>query len=106
MTPEEYRSRKRIIELQKSVELRNLSIKYIEENAKYKPGDIITDDCSIIRINKLCSLSKTDDVPDIVYYGEKLKKDLTPYEKREFCYIYERYAKQIKNYDDTTRDKK
>ena len=77
MTEDQYRQELRVIEEAYRRSLKDLAFKYVNENAKFKIGDIIKYDNEIIMVNKIgvyMSLGR----PEAMYSGTELKKDLTP----------------------------
>jgi len=54
-----------------------LYIEYGMSQAKFKVGDIVKDSSSIILINKI-TVSKGFNLPEPVYRGAELRKDLKP----------------------------
>ncbi len=54
-----------------------LYIEFAKSHEKYKIGDIISDSTSIILIDNITS-NKSFGLPEPVYHGPELKKDLTP----------------------------
>ena len=68
-------------------EIRDLQVEFALASALYKKGDIIKDSYSTIKVEKI-KVSVTFGNPEPVYYGLKLKKDLTPMKKMEYGAIY------------------
>lgn len=67
---------------------------YALSQAKYKKGDIIKDSRWTMQINKIKINLTLDNIPEPVYCGPELKKDLTPkkvklksYQKEEEGYV-------------------
>jgi hypothetical protein len=79
MTAEEYREKKRNIEMQCNRDKTNLASEYALSNNPHKVGDIFTDHIGSIRIDKImASTTGFNDMPTCVYQGPELKKDGTP----------------------------
>jgi len=69
---------------------------YALSNAKFKIGDTIKDGRWAFVIDKITT-SKYFDLPEPVYHGFELKKDLTPKKSMERVTIYGNKAELIKS---------
>lgn len=87
MTEEEYKIAMKDIEDVATEKRRYIMIKYAMDQVKYKIGDIIQDNRYIIKIDKITTY-KGLGLPEPVYKGFVLKKDLTITKKKETGAIY------------------
>jgi len=77
MEETEYNERMKKIETDYEQAKKNLYIEYGLSQSKYKKGDIIKDHRWAMLIDRI-TVSKTFGLPQPVYTGAELKKDLTP----------------------------
>lgn len=77
MKKEEYKIKKEEILKRHSLELSDFNRKVAFNNNPYKIGDIITDHCCTIKIEKIQFTTSYDSFPICVYTGVKLNKDLS-----------------------------
>lgn len=97
MTYEEYKQKRQTIEAERDKKLNDLVKSYVEANAKFKIGDIISDFTHAIKIEKIkASLFRKDDCPDIIYIGIQLTKKLEPHKRGERLSIYQNRGHLIK----------
>ncbi len=89
MTEEEYKKELAYIDEQSLRSKKDLVIKYAMENAKFKIGDIIRDGSETILVEKI-KASQFMGLPDTVYVGKALKKDLSPKKSGESNTLYQR----------------
>jgi hypothetical protein len=83
MQKEDYDKELEAIEAKCEADKKALYIKFAMSNAKYKKGDIIkSNGRGIILIDKL-STYKSFGLPEVVYHGITLNKDLTPTKKKD-----------------------
>ena len=73
MTDRDYLDKVKQIKLKCDSEIHKLSQKYVEENAKFKPGQFIYNITGIIKIETI-GYSMFDNMPDIKYYGYRYRK--------------------------------
>lgn len=79
MERNEYLAKLKEIEEKCKKEKNAFILEFALSNAKFKVGDIIKDHRWIIKIDKIsASMITFSGVPDTIYYGVELKKDLTP----------------------------
>jgi len=77
MTEEDYHKKMEEIKARFETEKRRLYAEYGLSQSKFKIGDIIKDSRWAFKIDKI-TVSKIFDLPEPVYHGYELKKDLTP----------------------------
>ena len=80
MSEQEYRNGLKEIEEEAEKKRRSLIVRWLHENRKYKDGEIIKDHVHTGHIVK-AKVSKgyfPEDLPSIIYYCIRLKKDGTP----------------------------
>lgn len=75
MSPEEYKEKLKTIKKEYESDIVKLNKKFVLDNRKFNPGDIIQDEKDIIIIEKVLFYFKHDNeesVPSIAYSGKKL----------------------------------
>lgn len=88
MTPIEFKKEREAMLKRHQEELKSLSIQYAVSNAIYKVGDILKGERTIIRVTKI-KVAIYNGVPEAVYYGNQLKKDLTAKKDSRIIPIFE-----------------
>ena len=98
MKAEDFRLEMQKLEKEFLVKKNSLNIKYFNENKKYKIGDFIIGRSTKETIEVLEIKYKIDEdgLPEAVYYGKQVKKDLTPMKKDVKCRIIESLAEPVK----------
>lgn len=87
MTEEEYNSRLEAIDRKAEDAKYDLYKKFVNDQVKFKVGDIIKDHRWILKIEKITAY-KGFGLPEPVYKGRELKKDLTPKKDGNIVAIY------------------
>jgi len=87
MTESDYKMRLQIIENTYEMEKKKLYWEYGMANAKYKVGDLIKDERWAFVIDKI-TVGKHFGLPEPVYHGFELKKDLTPRKDQNRVSLY------------------
>ncbi len=87
MTEQEYYSELKQIEEDYKSSKMKLYEKFAKENRIYELGDIIKDHCKTILVEKF-GVNKTFELPQPIYIGAELKKDLTPKKNQDTGYVY------------------
>lgn len=87
MTEEQYHQRLKEIESDANFRKTELYREYGISQVRFKTGDIIRSEIATILIDKI-SVSKGFGLPEPVYIGFQLKKDLTPRKDRNRVSIY------------------
>lgn len=77
MTEEEYKKAQKEIEKEKNEQLHKLRSKFVEENKKFSVGDIIRNQYTIIRVDKISYSTWYSDLPKVAYIGCELTKKLS-----------------------------
>lgn len=94
MTKEEYKAKLKAIEEKFDNEKYALYREFALGNAKFKIGDTIKDERWVFTIDKI-TVSKLFDIPEPVYHGFELKKDLKPRKDLNRVTIYGNDAQLI-----------
>lgn len=87
MTEEEYKSRLDAIDKEADIAKNNLYRQYAGDQVKFKIGDIIRDQRWTLIVEKI-SAYKGFGLPEPVYKGREIKKDLTPRKDGNVVAIY------------------
>ncbi len=87
MDEQQYKSELDKLESEYITAKNRLHIKFAMAQVKFTVGDIITDGFVTIKVNKIRA-HKSLGLPEPVYEGNALKKDLTPKAKNEQGAIY------------------
>ena len=95
MTKETYEQKMKALEKNFKAEKEKLYLEYMNENAKYKVGDFITDGSNIIKVERIKCTVYHYSTPSIYYVGLEMKKDLTPRAKAMLISISESNAQKI-----------
>ena len=95
MEQSEYEEALKKIEYDFEVAKRKLYIEYGLSKAKFKVGDIIKDRSCILLIDKI-RVGILNRLPEPIYLGPELKKDLTPRKDGNRASIYGNDAELIK----------
>lgn len=66
----------------------SLRMKYAEINRKYEVGDILEDHFHILKVEAI-GYYLSGDIPQVLYKGTELKKNLTPAKKQNNTGMYE-----------------
>lgn len=77
MIYEEYKQKLEELEIEYKNKKNALGREFAMSNNPYKVGDILQDHYQIIRVDSI-SYSIIHGIPECVYYGTQLKKDLKP----------------------------
>lgn len=102
MTEQEYTNKLREIKAQASKLEAELIREYAKSQIKFKVGDIISGTQGIMVIEKFGTYMGLG-LPEPVYIGPELKKDLTPRKDGNVLSIYgNRHAKLVKSKTDDT----
>lgn len=88
MEPQEYREKLKALELEYEKKRKILHVEYAMGTAKYGIGDIIKDNIKAILINKITVNKHWEELPEPVYHGIELAKDMKPKKKRNDASIY------------------
>lgn len=95
MTEQEYKKRLSAINEKYEADKKALYKEFALSNAKFKVGDIIKDSRGIIKI-EIVTGGKLGDLPETVYKGRELKKDLTPRKDKNILFIWGNDVELIK----------
>jgi hypothetical protein len=95
MEKETYLEKLKEIEKHFEVSKSNLYREYALTNAKFKIGDTIKDERWAFTIDKI-TVYKMFDMPEPVYHGFELKKDLTPKKNGNRVTIYGNKAELVR----------
>lgn len=87
MTEQEYDEEIRLIEAEATQKKHAVYRKYAKDQEKFKVGDIIKDERWAFEIDKITA-GKSFGLPQPVYHGFELKKDLTPKKNNNRVCIY------------------
>ena len=87
MTEQEYETRLKVIEHSFEMEKKKLYWEYGMSHVMFKVGDIIRDHRWALKIDKI-TVAKNFGLPEPVYHGLELKKDLTPRKDKSRVAIY------------------
>lgn len=87
MEETEYNERLKKIEADYEQTKKNLYIEYGKSQAKYGVGDIIGDSTKIIKVDRI-TVHKSFGLPEPVYNGIELRKDLLPKKNGDRGAIY------------------
>ena len=94
-TLEDYNLKLKELENEFALKKSNLAKKFVFSNAEYGIVDIISDNIDAIIIERLqCSV--TYGIPNVVYVGVHLKKDLTPRKDGSRVGIFKSHCSEIK----------
>lgn len=94
MTVEEYYDKLEYIERVYKSSLRNLKREFAMSKNRYKPGDIISDGVSQLRIEKIeIQMSYYTNLPTIAYKGTELNKSGTVKKKQYGRVMFEEQIK-------------
>ncbi len=88
MEAEEFKTQLKKLEDDHAKAKKDLQVKFGLESAKFERGDIIKNNTHTIRINRIQVLIHSSDLPEPVYSGPALKKDLTPMKNGNIETIY------------------
>ncbi len=87
MTETEYNIRLKKIEADYELAKKNLYVEYAMGQAKFKKGDIIKNSVCTILVDRITTY-KWNSLPEPVYHGVELKKDLAPKKSGDIGSIY------------------
>lgn len=95
MEIENYHSEAEKIHNEFKQKIKELNVKFVSKNAKFKVGEIIKDSSSVIKIIKLKYSMLGSNFPIIIYEGCLLKKNLEPTLKEKFETVFESQAIKV-----------
>jgi len=81
MTRQEYEEERSRLECEHGAAIAALECRFAFENSLLKVGGIATDHIGSVRVDKIRYSKSSLGIPVCVYYGQVLKKDLTPTQK-------------------------
>lgn len=94
MTPEEYKEKLEKLKTDFEINKRNLAKEYAFSHNTYKIGDVITNGVNCIKIDKIkYSMGRFGSLPECVYEGPLLKKDLTERKDKQLGCVYYSHIK-------------
>lgn len=96
MTYEEYKVERKKLQEETNSKFKELALKYAKANNPYKIGDIITDHCQTIKIEKIqCPVIGifNSTKPYMVYSGPAYTKKLEPKKSKEHGTVYQENIK-------------
>ena len=90
MIMEDIEYKRRLVEIEDifNESKKELYIEYAMSNRKYKKGDVIKDSRWAFKIDKITTSISISSIPEPVYHGYELKKDLTPRKDKSRVCIY------------------
>jgi hypothetical protein len=89
MKPGDYKNELKKIEEDYRKEKTKLHIRYAKACNPYKVGDVISDHCDTIKIEKITFTMASSDFPCCLYSGPKLKKDGSSYKNNSYSRIHQ-----------------
>ncbi len=93
MTKETYQDNLKAYEVEFEIKKKSLAKDYAFSNNPHQIGDVITDNNTTIKIEKIKhTLGNSYELPECVYYGVELKKDGTPKKNGKLQGIWQRYV--------------
>lgn len=79
MTQEELKEKIAAIDRQSALQKKAAYFEYVKENAKYKIGDVVSDNSDTIRVERIAFNIKGPGEVSIYYWGPALTKKGEPY---------------------------
>ena len=95
MEPTEYKEKLKQLGEDYEAATKKLKIKFALSNAKFKVGDIIKDERWTILVDKITTSVRFDRLPEPVYHGVELIKNLTPNKKGTRNSIYGHHGVEL-----------
>lgn len=90
MEQQEYKERLVKIQQEAERQKRNLAVEYALSNSPYDIGDVVKDHLGYLKIEKVdVTVTFGSQIPECVYYGVELKKDLTPMKSQTGRGVYQ-----------------
>lgn len=94
MTQEELKERLAMIDRQSALQKKAAYFEYVKDNAKYKIGDVVSDETDTIRIERIYFNIFAPGVVSIYYYGTMLTQKGEPRKDGKKCAVWEDRIKE------------